>query len=418
MRICISAFSSEEIETAKCLLFQSIPTQLRKIKRKPNNGKRDKDLFDVIELFKIVDLEKIPVFVAHDLNKLPPITFDHVDVTRLLKDILKLQNEVKLIQNTYVTNEQLIQTKEDLMRINNIEDVVTEVVTDKNVQIDLNPTSHLNNSYRNINLKRGAFLGSFNYDSGPFGLPHMTLTENDPNTVNLNTATEKLSCDHPSPLGGKSPCTIPVAVYSPEERVEATTAVSTPRGPSKAERTHERPEPTLEAVRPTAVPANIPKAADIDLPTRSFVEVARAAGIWKESNKSDEWVEVQRKRHRNRFIGKKGIAITTSDCKFKAADLQVPLFINNVDKGVSPVDIADYIKTKTQVEVMMEKIEMKQQKLYDAYKIFVPKHKLELFMEDKMWPEGITFRRFIDFSKRNKNNKPNGCKSNKNSINK
>lgn len=246
----------------------------------------------------------------------------------------------------------------------------------------------------------------------------MTLTENDPNTVNLNTATEKLSCDHPSPLGGKSPCTIPVAVYSPEERVEATTAVSTPRGPSKAERTHERPEPTLEAVRPTAVPANIPKAADIDLPTRSFVEVARAAGIWKESNKSDEWVEVQRKRHRNRFIGKKGIAITTSDCKFKAADLQVPLFINNVDKGVSPVDIADYIKTKTQVEVMMEKIEMKQQKLYDAYKIFVPKHKLELFMEDKMWPEGITFRRFIDFSKRNKNNKPNGCKSNKNSINK
>lgn len=43
---------------------------------------------------------------------------------------------------------------------------------------------------------------------------------------------------------------------------------------------------------------------------------------------------------------------------------------------------------------------MKQNKDYDAYKMFVPRHKLTLFMDDKIWPEGISFRRFIDFERR------------------
>lgn len=262
-------------------------------------------------------------------------------------------------------------------------------------------------------------MTSFDYDSGPIGLPHMTLPEDDQKTVSSNNATAKISCDHPSHLPERESainlCSVSVAtpVRSPAgERVEAITAVSARKGPSEAER------PALAAERPTAVPANISRnAADINLPTRSFVQVAREAGVWKEPNKTNEWTEVQRKRYRNRFIGKKGSAVTTSDSKFKAADLKVPLFINNVDKGTSPTDIADYIKEKTQVPVSLEKIEMKQQKLYDAYKIFVPKHKIDLFLEDQMWPEGVTFRRFIDFSYKYRSNKIHGTKSNKNSKN-
>lgn len=108
-------------------------------------------------MFKTVDPEYIPIFVAHDLNKLPPITFDHVDVTRLLKDILKLQNEIQQIKNTYVTTEQLLQTKEDLMKIND-----DDVILGKNVPTEFSQAA-LINSNRNINFRRGACLTSFDY---------------------------------------------------------------------------------------------------------------------------------------------------------------------------------------------------------------------------------------------------------------
>lgn len=89
IQICKSAFSEEDVEGAKKLLYQAIPNSKRLINRK-SKGKIERDLADIIDLFKQTDPELIPVFVARDLQKLPPITFDHVDVTNLLKNILLL----------------------------------------------------------------------------------------------------------------------------------------------------------------------------------------------------------------------------------------------------------------------------------------------------------------------------------------
>lgn len=50
---------------------------------------------DIIELLKGMDPEQVPIFVARDLQNYPPVNFDHVDVTRLLKEILVLQKEVR-----------------------------------------------------------------------------------------------------------------------------------------------------------------------------------------------------------------------------------------------------------------------------------------------------------------------------------
>lgn len=40
---------------------------------------------------------------------------------------------------------------------------------------------------------------------------------------------------------------------------------------------------------------------------------------------------------------------------------------------------------------------MKSNKKYNAYKLFVSKCKIELFLNNELWPDGITFRRFIRF---------------------
>ncbi|KAF9799367.1 hypothetical protein SFRURICE_015012 [Spodoptera frugiperda] len=44
---------------------------------------------------------------------------------------------------------------------------------------------------------------------------------------------------------------------------------------------------------------------------------------------------------------------------------------------------------------------MKVPKLYDAYKILVPKNKLKTFLNDDFWPEGVAYRRFVNFRARN-----------------
>lgn len=50
---------------------------------------------------------------------------------------------------------------------------------------------------------------------------------------------------------------------------------------------------------------------------------------------------------------------------------------------------------------------MKQEKHYNAYKLFVTKHKIDTFLDDKLWPSGVSFRRFVHFHMRRRNNDDN-----------
>ncbi|CAH2088955.1 unnamed protein product [Euphydryas editha] len=152
VRICTSSFTTEEIKKSKTLLFDSIPGERRKILRK-NKGKEERDLGDIISLFKSVDPDVIPVFVARQLEKLPPILFDHLDCTKILKDILILKSEVEAIKNSYVKVEDIQEIKNGLLRLR------------------CDPI--LPASAFKVNTKRGAWM-----DSGPMGLSHDELMNN------------------------------------------------------------------------------------------------------------------------------------------------------------------------------------------------------------------------------------------------
>lgn len=158
-RICVTAFSDSEIVSAKNLLFESISTEKRKRLRK-RQGKTARNIEDIICLLKETDPEDIPIFVARELQKLPPVLFDHVDVTRLLKDLLKMRSDIDRITNEYVTVKQLDALKLDVENL-------------KTVSI-VNNFQREEDRFCGVNMVRGAgLLKSFNYDSGPMGLPHM-----------------------------------------------------------------------------------------------------------------------------------------------------------------------------------------------------------------------------------------------------
>ncbi|XP_075990245.1 uncharacterized protein LOC142985887 [Anticarsia gemmatalis] len=80
IQICASNFSEEDIAAAKLLLFTTLNKRDKMVSRRHDGTK--KSIQDIITLLKETD---------PDEHKLPPVTFDHVDVTSLLKDIVSLK---------------------------------------------------------------------------------------------------------------------------------------------------------------------------------------------------------------------------------------------------------------------------------------------------------------------------------------
>lgn len=342
MKICLSSFSSDQIDEAKTLLFESLPTEYRKKVRK-GQGKENRDFMDIISLFKVVDSDVMPVFVARDLEKLPPITFDHLDVSKLLKDLIVVQSEIKNIKSSYVTTTQL--EEEVKSQLQNMRHSGPSLSAES--QSDSSPKENLN--YRSINVASDCIEGI-------------------PTNTTVSVDRERLD----------------VGVEGAGRNVMCSTARAT------------------EQVRESSSPANNGVCEQlIDSNKCTFAN----ALLRSKSNKDDneqEWTLVQKRRPRknNRLKGKMGCNSVETEYNFRAADRKVPIFITNVHKGTSESNICKYIYNKTSENVSLEKIVMKKQSDHDAYKFFVSASKLQIFMDEKLWPSGIIFRRFVHFTKK------------------
>lgn len=156
-QICVSAFADEDIHNAKNLLCESLPAEKRKKTRK-RNGKKLREIDDIICILKESDPEVLPVFVARDLQKLPPVLFDHVDVTRILKDLVRMQQEMDQIKELFAIKENLKDVKSDLESLKKASTV-----------------NKFRSTTSNVNVKRGGFLldSHDDYCSGPEGLEYM-----------------------------------------------------------------------------------------------------------------------------------------------------------------------------------------------------------------------------------------------------
>ena len=87
IQICVQNYDDAVIEQSKRRLYTSCNAE-SKCKGHRGNGKARKNIEDIIA-FLIERNGDTPTFVAKDLNKLPPITFDDVDLTSLLNSIAK-----------------------------------------------------------------------------------------------------------------------------------------------------------------------------------------------------------------------------------------------------------------------------------------------------------------------------------------
>ena len=104
VKLCAEKYLNKEIEKSKKLLFDKLIdeedfTQFKKRRSyKPTDRKEEKNIRDIYQLLQEKGCTKWPKFVALDLSKLPPITFDHIDVTSLLNNIQNVKIDVDMLK--------------------------------------------------------------------------------------------------------------------------------------------------------------------------------------------------------------------------------------------------------------------------------------------------------------------------------
>ncbi|KOB79171.1 Mutant cadherin [Operophtera brumata] len=106
-QILVTSFTEEQIQETKKVLADTAMTSIRLITRQ-REGRGKRDLQDIFKAFLENDPDDVPTFVAHNLHKLPPVTFDLVDVTRVLEDLVLLRADITNIQTKLENSEQIV----------------------------------------------------------------------------------------------------------------------------------------------------------------------------------------------------------------------------------------------------------------------------------------------------------------------
>lgn len=413
VRICSTSFSDVDIENAKSLLCDSLAKR-KKVRRGEGGARRS--LHDIISLIKETDPEETPIFVAKELQKLPPVTFDHVDVTRLLKDIIVIQKELRSIQDNYTSQTQYVTLEQ-------FEEIKKEIEDLKRSK----PQFQYSEPY--VNMRRGAncLQDSLECYSGPMGLSPWENSKNNDVFLNINKTAD--DCKNSESDHGQGQCNTGGTTGTNEIRCNESRSHSPVNkiiSPSLSVSVQQSAVPTLSSLHDQITmplsplktsqakadyimpdKAQQPTLANqIEKPLLSTPQYQQRKQVEKpvtmaEIVQDGEWKVVERRKSQrniaNKLEGKMGKALSTSD-GFRAAESKVPILITNVHKQTKESDIVNYIASKTNERVTLKQIEIRdKRKDHNAYKLFVSKFKVGLFLDETMWPEGIVFRRFVQF---------------------
>ncbi|KAJ2937314.1 hypothetical protein O0L34_g19482 [Tuta absoluta] len=366
-------------------------------------------------IFKEVDPKLFPIFVARELHKLPPVTFDHIDVTSLLNDILLLKTTVEEIKSNYVSYEHL----QDIKDLVAVDSERSRIISNSNAR---------NINMMNVNTKRGAYNEN---DSGPMGLSYLNQSVHG-GTVNYNkTTNERSSCQDGSydvehnlsrsptpgqtnmlPLSGvhkelqmsvlsfdkinevSAPVLVGMNTAGALTLQDKTVCDKNIKSLSPRNTVGQEDESVLSGYTSLKPSDNCKDTSATDIANKSttMADLVKKDGDWKT-------VYYRKTRiNKNKLEGKMGKANPAQNGNFRAAESKVPILITNVHKETKECDIVNYIAASTNERVTLQQIRIKDKwKNHNAYKISVSKFKLALFLDESMWPEGIIFRRFVHF---------------------
>lgn len=291
VQICRSAYKEEEVCSAKLMLFQSLGQLEQMPSRRRDGG--DKSLQDIISLLKRTDPDDVPEFVARDLHKLPPVTFDHVDVTRLLKDITYLKASLEDMKSKMEASQATIN---DLRA----EVALLRNATSVSGSIDI----------KNVNTRRGAQNAS---------------------VISFESANSSAS---------------PVADVADDARRPAATAVSTPAAEARVgTSTPKRAYAAVAATNKPAVTQTKRSKAKGGQQTRGKPQPPTSPK--KDTCDKDGFIKVERRKKKPPCRNQCGTAQTGPNILLRPAVPTTQLYVSRLHHTTTVEQIVEYVRSKT-----------------------------------------------------------------------
>ncbi|KAJ8710134.1 hypothetical protein PYW07_009500 [Mythimna separata] len=338
LQICKSSFNEEEISSAKLLLFQALGKVDQMQSRRRDGGQRS--VQDIITMMKSTDPDDVPAFVAKDLHKLPPVTFDHVDVTRLLKDITSLKTSLAEVKSKLeVSNTTIGSLRAEVELLRN---AVSESRAPNNTS---------------VNVRRGAqnaSIGSF----------------------------ESASCRASPAAENACVASCPAAAVAVSSPVEVVTRVGT-----------STPKRAYSAI----VAANKPAVSQT-------TQQAGKRNGGKQNDEDGFTKVEKKKRKKPTCQNQCGTALAEPNMLLRPAIPTTQLYVSRLHHSTKVEEIVEYVRVKTNWSLRVVQLESRHSTNFKSFVVRVPTHLLETCLKGEFWPKGVVYRRFrgsIPTSQRN-----------------
>ncbi|XP_047035823.1 uncharacterized protein LOC124641699 [Helicoverpa zea] len=333
VQICRSAYKEEEVCSAKLLLYKSLGQLEQMPSRRRDGG--DKSLQDIISLLKRTDPDDVTEFVAKDLHKLPPVTFDHVDVTRLLKDITCLKASLEDMKSKMEASQ---------VTINDLRGEVALLRNAVSISGSLDII--------NVNTRRGAQNASvISFESANSSAsPIADVADNAPRPAAAAAAVSTPAAE------------ICVGTLTPKRAYAAVAATNKP----VVTQTKRAKAKGGKQTRGTSQPQTGPK---------------------KDMCDKDGFIKVERRKKRPPCRNQCGTAQTGPNILLRPAVPTTQLYVSRLHHTTTVGQIVEYVRSKTNWTLRVAKLESRHNMNFNSFMVRVPTHHIETFLKEEFLAE-------------------------------
>ena len=352
VKITAEFYTDFEIKVAKDTVFDKIARGKRNITRK-GQEKAYQNVTDILEVLHKVDPDKMPMFGAYDLNRLPPLGLNNFDMTSVFMDVKHMKDMLSGNDNVL---HQIANLGKELCNLKGyVESMgiqlsqVVDHIKHKDVKTYANVTS-MSMSPSPPKVRSGG-VNQFLERPIPFSISPSSDQSHGPNKPNklIGQPNVKLHQHQQEPA---KPCGI--------ELPPETSSIK-----------ESRPIPKQSPVKQKRGPSS-------DAPEREG---------------DSEWKVQQPKRRQRR----NAVIVGTCDGQnrtIKSRGRFMSLFISRLDPDIEPDLLETYIKDNFNVVLECTKLKTKYD-TYSSYKVEGYCKDPKIFFEASKWPENILVKRFF-----------------------
>ena len=106
LKLLMDFYGDDMVARAKSVLLENVivpdDDEAKRSRKGPN--KKLNSMKDILNVFLVLTLEQLPLFVAEDLANLPPLSMDNFDMSSVIKDMENIKNQMRLLQEVQETS--------------------------------------------------------------------------------------------------------------------------------------------------------------------------------------------------------------------------------------------------------------------------------------------------------------------------